>query len=68
MLRLRRAMKRNPNTPPMRNPPAPPPADLIGPMNDERVRELQRVIAEKRAAAIAELGDRWLLHPRNRIR
>ena len=41
---------------------------LRGPMNDERVRELQRVIAEKRAAAIAELGDRWLLHPSRRIR
>jgi hypothetical protein len=41
---------------------------LRAPMNDDRVRELQRVIAEKRAAAIAELGDRWLLHPRNRIR
>ena len=41
---------------------------LAAPMNDERVRELQRVIAEKRAAAIAELGDRWLLHPSRRIR
>jgi hypothetical protein len=57
MLRLLSLMRR----------PAPAPA-LRGPMNDERVRELQRVIAEKRAAAIAELGDRWLLHPRNRIR
>lgn len=41
---------------------------LHAPMNEERVRELQRVIAEKRAAAIAELGDRWLLHPSRRIR
>ncbi|MCA3177590.1 MAG: hypothetical protein O9345_16180 [Burkholderiaceae bacterium] len=46
-----------------------PPAPVLGsPMNDERVRELQRRIAEKRAAAIAELGDRWLLHPSRRIR
>jgi hypothetical protein len=37
-------------------------------MTDEYVRELQKRLAEKRAAAIAELGDRWLLHPRNRIR
>lgn len=49
----------------LRRPPAP---VLSAPMNEERVRELQRVLAEKRAAAIAELGDRWLLHPRNRIR
>jgi hypothetical protein len=41
---------------------------LATPMNEERLRELQRVIAEKRAAAIAELGDRWLLHPSRRIR
>lgn len=47
--------------------PAPEPA-LRGPMTDEYVRELQKRLAEKRAAAIAELGDRWLLHPRNRIR
>lgn len=52
------------NQPPHRNPPAPAPA----PMTDERVRELQRVIAEKRAAAIAELGDRYLLHPRNHVK
>lgn len=49
----------------LRRPPAP---ALSAPMNDARVRELQRVIAEKRAAAIAELGDRWLLHPSRRIR
>lgn len=41
---------------------------LSAPMNEERLRELQRVIAEKRAASIAELGDRWLLHPNRRIR
>ena len=46
-----------------------PPAPVLGsPMNDERVRELQRRIADKRAAAIAELGERYLLHPKNRIR
>lgn len=61
---LRRGPPHRPGQPPMRNPPAPAPA----PMNDERVRELQRVIVEKRAAAIAELGDRYLLHPKNRIR
>lgn len=54
--RLLSAVRRRPTLP------------LTGPMNDERVREMQRGIAQKRAAAIAELGDRWLLHPRNRIR
>lgn len=47
---------------------APPEPALRGPMTDEYVRELQKRLAEKRAAAIAERGDRWLRHPRNRIR
>lgn len=44
------------------------PLQLRGPITEAYVRELQKRLAEKRAAAIAELGDRWLLHPRNRIR
>lgn len=47
--------------------PAPEPA-MRGPMSEEYVRELQKRLAEKRAAAIAQLGDRWLLHPSRRIR
>lgn len=47
---------------------APPQPALSGPVTEEYVRELQKRLAEKRAAAIAELGDRWLLHPSNRIR
>lgn len=41
---------------------------LRGPMTDEYVRELQKRLAEKRAAAIAELGDRWLFHPSRTIK
>lgn len=55
----------------VRQPPQPttPPLDgLRGPMSDATLRELQRRIAEKRAAAIAELGDRWLLHPSRRLK
>jgi hypothetical protein len=48
--------------------PARAPAGLHGPMSEQQIRELQRRLAEKRAAAIAELGERWLLHPANRIR
>lgn len=45
-----------------------PELEMRGPMSEEYVRELQKRLAEKRAAAIAQLGDRWLLHPSRRIR
>lgn len=51
-----------------RAPKAAPQPAMRGPMSEEYVRELQKRLAEKRAAAIAQLGDRWLLHPRNHVK
>lgn len=44
------------------------PPQLRGPITDAYLRALQKRLAEKRAAAIAYLGDHWLLHPSRRIR
>ena len=58
------------NTPPMRNPPAPHTAatPLAGPVTDDALRTLRDRIEQKRAQALQFLGDRWILHPKNKVR
>jgi hypothetical protein len=58
------------DTPPMRNPPAPRPETMpiAGPMNERALRELRARIEQKRAEALQFLGDRWILHPKNKVK
>jgi len=58
------------DTPAMRNPPAPRPeaTPIAGPMNESVLRELQARIETKRAEALQILGDRWILHPKNKVK
>ena len=42
--------------------------DPRGPLTAAAVRALQRRNEEKRAEALQFLGDRWILHPKNKVR
>ena len=58
------------NLPPMRNSSAPRPeaAPIAGPINERALRELRERNEQKRAEALQFLGDRWILHPKNKVR
>ena len=54
----------------MRNPPSPRTAamPLAGPVTDDALQTLRDRIEQKRAQALQFLGDRWILHPKNKVR
>ena len=58
------------NLPIIRNPPATRTAamPLAGPVTDDALRTLRERIEQKRAEALQILGDRWILHPKNKVR
>ena len=41
---------------------------LAGPINERALRELRERNEQKRAEALQFLGDRWILHPKNKVR
>lgn len=43
------------------------PLRIAGPVTDDVLRTLQARIETKRAEALQFLGDRWILHPKNKV-